>query len=195
MTSQAPLPNGIPAPPENTQHMDAITPIQDDERLLDIHENEDEINQEDRGTPLQLIAFTVDDTQFAFDIRAVREIRAWSSATMVPNAPRYVRGVINMRGTIVPIYDLRARLGGTLVTPTPFHVVIVTTVMNKTMGILVDGVSDILNIYSKQIAPPPEIGNHPNAHLLDGLVSEKGQMVGLLSLLNLFDQHTDEDTE
>ena len=82
----------------------------------------------------------------------MREIRAWNGATPLPNTREYVRGVINLRGTIVPIFDLRARFGEGQTSPTKNHVVVVMSVGEKWVGILVDAVSDILTV---------EQGRHP----------------------------------
>jgi purine-binding chemotaxis protein CheW len=93
---------------------------------------------------LQLIAFSIDEQIYGVEITTVREIRAWNGATPLPNTREYVRGVINLRGTIVPIFDLRARFGDGQTQPTKNHVVVVMSVGDKWIGILVDAVSDIL---------------------------------------------------
>src|ERR1700743_1077683 len=93
---------------------------------------------------LQLIAFSIGEQTYGVEITTVREIRAWNGATPLPNTRDYVRGVINLRGSIVPIFDLRARFGDGQTSPTKNHVVVVMSVGDKWVGILVDAVSDIL---------------------------------------------------
>ena len=89
---------------------------------------------------LQLIAFSIGEQTYGVEITTVREIRAWNGATPLPNTREFVRGVINLRGTIVPIFDLRARFGEGPTSPTKNHVVVVMSVGDKWVGILVDAV-------------------------------------------------------
>src|SRR3546814_4961963 len=89
---------------------------------------------------VQLVSFTVGKEEYGVDIMAVREIRAWSETTPLPNTPDVVRGVINMRGAIVPIFDLRARFGMQRTEPTKYNVVIIVSVASRIVGILVDAV-------------------------------------------------------
>src|SRR4051812_31236560 len=92
----------------------------------------------------ELIAFRIGDQEFCIDVMSVREIRGWTPATAIPYAPPYVLGVINLRGAVLPIMDLSARLGMKPAEPTVRHVIIVTQVNRHTVGLLVDAVSDIL---------------------------------------------------
>jgi purine-binding chemotaxis protein CheW len=130
---------------------------------------------------LQLIAFSIDEQIYGVEITTVREIRAWNGATPLPNTREYVRGVINLRGTIVPIFDLRARFGDGKTTPTKTHVVVVMSVGEKWIGILVDAVSDILTVSKDDIHTVPE-GNSNDTELLNGIVTHDNRMVGLIDL-------------
>src|SRR5689334_7435907 len=130
---------------------------------------------------LQLIAFSIGEQTYGVEITTVREIRAWNGATPLPNTRDYVRGVINLRGTIVPIFDLRARFGDGQTSPTKTHVVIVMSVGDKWMGMLVDAVSDILTVDKGDIHPVPE-GNTGDNDLLTGIVTHDGRMLGLIDL-------------
>src|ERR1700754_299029 len=94
----------------------------------------------------ELIAFRIGDQEFCVDIMSVREIRGWTQATAMPHAPHYMMGVINLRGAVLPIIDLSARLGMKLAEPTARHVIIVAQVKRNVVGLLVDAVSDILTI-------------------------------------------------
>ena len=130
---------------------------------------------------LQLIAFSIGEQTYGVEITTVREIRAWNGATPLPNTREYVRGVINLRGTIVPIFDLRARFGDGPTSATKNHVVVVMSVGDKWVGILVDAVSDILTVSKDDIHNVPE-GNSIDTELLNGIVTHDSRMVGLIDL-------------
>ena len=105
----------------------------------------------------EFIAFRVGDQEFCVEITSTREIRGWSQATKLPHSPDYIIGVINLRGTILPIMDLSARLGMGSSTPCERHVIIVVQVHDKTLGLLVDSVSDILDVGPDHLRPVPEV--------------------------------------
>src|ERR1700759_1598584 len=88
----------------------------------------------------QFITFTLGDAEYGIDIMKVREIKGWTETTRIPNAPAHVRGVINLRGVIIPIFDLNARFGNGLTDPTAMHVVIIVQTGQRTVGLLVDTV-------------------------------------------------------
>jgi purine-binding chemotaxis protein CheW len=134
----------------------------------------------------QFITFTLGPEEYGIDIMVVREIKGWTDTTMIPNAPSHVRGVINLRGVIVPIFDLRARFGMGLTTPTKMHVVIIVAAGTRTIGLLVDTVSDIISVDPKAIRPVPEMGLPTDDQFLDGLVALEDRMVTLVSLAGLF---------
>ena len=144
-----------------------------------------EDNADRSATPthnsLQLIAFSIGEQLYGVEITTVREIRAWNGATPLPNTREYVRGVINLRGTIVPIFDLRARFGDGQTSPTKNHVVVVMSAGTKWVGILVDAVSDILTVSRDDIHNVPE-GNALDTELLGGIVTHDSRMVGLIDL-------------
>ena len=139
------------------------------------------------GDTLQFITFRVGEEEYGVNIMSVREIKGWSETTRLPNAPEYMKGVINLRGVIVPIFDLRLRfsMGETEVTKT--HVVVIVSMDGRDIGILVDAVSDILTIFDKDIQPIPDIDDSMHAEFLQGLVTVETRMVSLLSLEKLFD--------
>ncbi len=134
----------------------------------------------------QFITFTLGPEEYGIDIMVVREIKGWTDTTMIPNAPSHVRGVINLRGVIVPIFDLRARFGMGLTTPTKMHVVIIVATGTRTIGLLVDTVSDIISVDPKSIRAVPEMGLPTDDQFLDGLVALDDRMVTLVSLGGLF---------
>jgi purine-binding chemotaxis protein CheW len=150
---------------------------------LDIKDREeDEEGTLSAENSLQLIAFTIGEQIYGVEITTVREIRAWNGATPLPNTQESVRGVINLRGTIVPIFDLRARFGDGQTSPTKTHVVVVMSVGEKWVGVLVDAVSDILTVSKEEIHAVPEGNSGNDAGLLNGIVTHESRMVGLIDL-------------
>jgi len=133
-------------------------------------------------TQRQFITFTLGAQEYGVDIMLVREIKGWAETTSLPQAPPYVRGVINLRGIIVPIFDLRARFGMGATVPTRTHVVIIVSALGRTTGLLVDAVSDIIAVLPDQVRPVPEIGLPADEHFLEGLVSMDDRMVTLVCL-------------
>ena len=140
------------------------------------------------GSSTQLIAFTVGDQYYSVDIMAVREIRAWSGTTALPNTADFVRGVINLRGTIVPIIDLRARFGLGQTDATTTHVVIILVVGDRLYGILADTVSDILTVSEKDIHPVPQTDGDADNPFIEGLVTKDSQMVAMIALAQVVDK-------
>lgn len=135
----------------------------------------------------QYVTFTVGTEEYGVNILSVREIRGWTPESRLPNLPDFVRGVINLRGIIIPIFDLRARFGGGPTEVTPRHVVVVIQVGDRTRGILVDAISDILAIGSAEIKPPPDVdAGLIDAEYLSGLYTAEQRMVTLLNVERLF---------
>jgi len=141
-----------------------------------------------KGEPAQFITFTIGTEEYGIDIMAVREIKGWTETTTMPKAPLHVRGVINLRGIIIPIYDLRARFGMGLTETTKTHVIIIISVGSRIVGILVDAVSDILSIDRDAIHPPPEMDHKTEDWFIDGLVALGERMVTLVSLDRLISE-------
>ncbi len=131
---------------------------------------------------VQFITFTLGEQEYGVDIMAVREIKGWTATTPIPNAPSCIYGVINLRGIIVPIMDLRARFGMPSRPPDKMNVVIIITIGARTIGLLVDAVSDIIALAPEAIKPIPEIGLAAQDNLLAGLASHNDRMVSLVSL-------------
>lgn len=135
---------------------------------------------------LQLVSFLLGEQTYAVDIMIVREIKVWTAATPLPNTPSFVRGVINLRGVIVPVFDLRERFGQGRTETTPTHVVVVVHVDDRTLGILVDAVSDILTVPRDGIRPVPDADHLQESAFLSGLVTVEDDMVALVSPARLF---------
>lgn len=109
------------------------------------------------GEGRELIAFRVGRQEFCINVMMVREIRGWTAATTLPRAPRYVKGVINLRGAVLPIVDLATRLGMPGTEPTARNVIIVVQLAQRQIGILVDAVSDILTANDNLIQTVPDV--------------------------------------
>lgn len=134
----------------------------------------------------QFLTFTIGEEEYGVDIMTVREIKGWTDTTRLPNTPDYMRGVMNLRGLILPIFDLRMRFHGRLTEATPKHVVIILALKERNIGILVDTVSDILDASSEQIKPAPGAESEARAAYIDGLISLDERMVVLLGVEKLF---------
>lgn len=130
----------------------------------------------------QCVAFSIAAHHYCIDIMSVREIRNWTGVTELPNTAEFMRGVINLRGVIVPIIDLSARFGQGLIEPTSSHVVVVVAIGDRLHGLLVDSVSDILTVKRSAIAPIPESLGQSQCPLLDGLITEGDQMMAIVAL-------------
>ena len=133
----------------------------------------------------QLITFHLGEQSFGVDIMAVREIRAWSPTTRLPHVPSYVVGVVNLRGTVLPVMDLAARLGWEPTTPTDRHVIIVAQIAGQLRGLIVDAVSDIVTAQDEDIQSPPSAGSDAVVPFLEGLVAQEDRMVMVLDLAAL----------
>lgn len=127
----------------------------------------------------QIITFQIDDKMLGVDIMAIREIRAWTPVTPIPHAPPYVRGVVNLRGTVLPVVDLSERLGWGAVEPSERHVIIVVEIDGQLVGLTVDCVNDIATIEAGGLQPPPDTGGES---LLEGLATVEDRMAMVLKL-------------
>jgi len=142
-------------------------------------------------SPTQLISFAIGDDQYGVDIMAVREIKGWTEITHLPKQPDYVRGVLNLRGVIVPIIDLRCRFGQGLTEATPLHIVIIVQIASKPIGLLADRVLDIVSPDNSQIQPVPRVAQASRVDFLSGLVTIDGTMIALIDLPNLLSMQFD----
>jgi purine-binding chemotaxis protein CheW len=141
----------------------------------------------------EFISFAIGDEQYGVDIMAVREIKEWSGVTQLPNQPDYMRGVLNLRGVMVPIIDLRCRFGQGLTDATPVHVVIVVQVGNKTIGLLADRVLDIVSVEASRIQPVPQVSRASQANFLSGLVTIESTMIALINLNHLLAERSESE--
>lgn len=136
----------------------------------------------------QLITFQLGEEVLGADIMAIREIRAWSPATPLPNVPEHVRGVVNLRGVVLPVFDLRHRLGWGRTEPSGRHVIIVINTGEQLQGLIVDAVNDIVTITPENMQPLPDIGRGAAAFFLDGLATIDDRMIMVLALDRLLER-------
>jgi purine-binding chemotaxis protein CheW len=130
----------------------------------------------------ELITFEVEGQIFGLDIMSIREIRAWTPVTRLPSVPHYVAGVVNLRGTVLPVIDLAARLGWKPTVPTPRHAIIVVNQDGQARGLIVDSVSDIVTIGPEALQSPPATTGDAMLPFLEGLAAAEDRMVMVLDL-------------
>ncbi len=151
--------------------------------------NNDAVSTENSGNEQQYLTFIMAGEEYGVDILAVQEIRGWEPTTVVPNAPDYIKGVINLRGTIVPIMDLRSRFGLERVEYSPVTVVIILKVETdrgeRVMGIVVDAVSDVHSISNSDTRNSPDLIEDLNTEFIRSLVSVDDNMIILLDVRRL----------
>lgn len=134
----------------------------------------------------QYLTFILAGEEYGVDILRVQEIKGWDRVTPIPNTPQYVRGVINLRGTIVPIIDLRNRFGMPAIEYGPTTVVIVLKVVSedrdRIMGIVVDAVSEVYNVAEKDMRPAPDFGGNISVDFVRGLATVEDKMIIVLNI-------------
>jgi purine-binding chemotaxis protein CheW len=162
-----------------------------DQTASDSVKVEQQAIMESHGTD-QYLTFVMDEEEYGVDILSVQEIRGWDKTTKIPNSPNYLKGVINLRGTIVPIVDLRVKFNLEEVEYTPVTVVIVLKLKfdeeERTVGIVVDAVSDVYSIPESDIRESPDVSNANNSQFIKGLASIDEKMVIILELAKLLDE-------
>jgi purine-binding chemotaxis protein CheW len=133
----------------------------------------------------EFISFAIGDDQYGVDIMAVREIKEWSNVTQLPKQPEYVRGVLNLRGVVMPIIDLRCRFGEGLTEAAPTSIIIIVQVDERQVGLLADRVLDIVSFEREKIQPVPRTTQSGSSDFLSGLVTENDTMIALIDLQSL----------
>lgn len=131
---------------------------------------------------LELVAFRLGDQEYCVDIMSVREIRGWTPATQIPHSPDYVRGVINLRGTVLPIVDLALRLGYEAPEVDARHVIIVIQTGEQLVGVRVDAVSDILTVMADKIQPTPDVASELAQEFVRGVIAIENRMIRLIAI-------------
>ncbi len=144
------------------------------------------------GDEIELLSFLVGGQDYSVDIMSVREIRGGAQATSLPHSPSYVRGVINLRGTVLPIMDLAKRLGMTEEQNNDRNVIIVVAVGERTVGLMVDAVSDILSISEGEMQPPPEMRADQDRNFVSALTIVNDHMIRVLDLNTVMPESNEE---
>ncbi len=136
-------------------------------------------------TRTEFVSFAIGEEHYGVEIRAVREIKGWSRITELPGQPDYVRGVLNLRGTMVPIIDLRCRFGMGMTEPSPLHIVIVVQINEQPVGLLADRVLDIVAVDESSVQPVTRVSQGARSDYLSGLVTIEAGMIALINLPQL----------
>ncbi|MBV1910160.1 MAG: chemotaxis protein CheW [Kangiellaceae bacterium] len=146
-----------------------------------------DVGDEDKGT--QFLSFDVGGEEFAVNILSVQEIRGWENPTFLPNSPFFIKGVLNLRGTIVPVMDLRTRFKFKKASYLDTTVIIILKVIEsekeRLMGCVVDGVSDVFNMEESEISEVPEYGSGVDSRFTAGVMTVDDNAVTLLELSKL----------
>lgn len=130
----------------------------------------------------QYLTFVLGQEEYGIEILKVQEIKAYAPVTPVPQMPACMKGVTNLRGSIIPVIDLRMRFSIPVVEYTPFTVIIVVQVGTKVMGVIVDGVSDVLRIAETDIQPAPDVSLQVDTGFIHGMVQAGDKLVVLLDI-------------
>ena len=141
-----------------------------------------EVGKKESAAPREMITFLIGAQEFCVDVMVVREIRVWTPATPVAHAPSFMCGVINLRGTVLPIIDFAARLGFPATEPSTRHAILVVQIGDQTIGLLVEGVSEILTISQDLIQPTPDVASKMAKDFVSGIVATDGRMISLIAL-------------
>lgn len=129
---------------------------------------------------LELISFEIGGQEFCIDIRSVREIRGWTAATQMPHTPSYVLGVINLRGAVMPVIDLRCRLGLGVTEVSSRHVIVVIQHGAQLAGVLVDGVQETFQVDASVLQEPPQIETTTPDRFVDAIIPIEDRLLSRL---------------
>lgn len=140
------------------------------------------------GESLDIIAFRLRDQEFCVKTTTIREIRGWAPSTPIPHAPPEVVGVMNLRGSIIPIIDLAYKLGMQSTAADKRSAIVVAEVHSMVIGLLVDRVSDILTVAASQIQPIPQVAASAGGNYSEGIVAHGESMICFLDLARMFEE-------
>jgi len=130
----------------------------------------------------QYLTFILGKEYYGVDILRVQQIKGYDAVTRIPNTPLYVKGVLNLRGVIVPIVDLRTKFGMEKIEMTMFTVIVVVVVRGRIMGVIVDAVSDVLDIAAKDIQPAPNFGAGVDTSFIQSIAKSSDTLITLLDI-------------
>lgn len=135
-----------------------------------------------RVAPHQYLTFLLDEQEYGIEIQSVQEIRGYTRVTALPNSPRHLKGLLNVRGTVIPVFDMRVWFGKEAIPCTPLSVIVTVNVGARVVGLLVDGVSDVREVQPGALVRPPDMGVAVNTSLLTGLAAIDDRLLTVLSL-------------
>ena len=141
------------------------------------------------GDTIEIIAFRLHNQEFCLRTTTIREIRGWAPATPIPHSPPDVVGVINLRGTVIPIIDLACKLGLPSSSTNERSAIVVTEVGGMVIGILVDQVSDILTVKASDLQPAPEVTTSFDRAFTEGIITRENGMICFLNMDAMFREH------
>lgn len=144
-----------------------------------------EMGLDQQDAAREILVFALGNEEYGIDILKVQEIRGYDAVTSIANVPAFIKGVINLRGNIVPIVDLRIKFGLGRVIYDQFTVVIILNVANRTVGVVVDGVSDVLTLAAGHVKPAPEFGAVLDTAYIQGLGTIEERMIILVDIEKL----------
>jgi len=130
----------------------------------------------------EVLVFVLGGEEYAVDILKVQEIRGYEKVTAIPSAPPYLKGVVNLRGIIVPVIDMRIKFGLAEAKYDSFTVVIILRVSGRVIGVVVDGVSDVVRLTPSEVKPAPGLGSIVDSGFLAGLATQGDRMILLLEI-------------
>lgn len=139
-----------------------------------------------KSNQIEIISFHLSDQVFCVNIMSIREIRGWTAATMLPQSPEHVLGVINLRGSVIPVIDMAIRLGLPPIVPTERSAIIVTNIEDMLVGLLVENVSDMITVNEDDLQLPPEILPEAERSLTRAIIPVNDQMICYIELESLF---------
>jgi len=134
------------------------------------------------GTPEQYLTFTLGEEEYAVDVLSVQEIKGRTAITPIPNSPNFIRGVMNLRGTVVPVIGLREAFGMEPAVYDKFSAIVVLSCGSKVVGLLVDTVADVLDLETSQIEMPPELGARVDTSYITGIAKSGDKFIIVLSI-------------
>lgn len=134
---------------------------------------------------LEFVTLVAGGQSFCIEITQIREIRRWTPVTILPHSPAHVLGVINLRGAVIPIIDLAAKLGFERITPTERHVIIITAIEDRIVGLLVESVSEILGVKSDMVRETPRCPEDASTRAILGVIAVGDDMIKVINLTSL----------
>lgn len=144
--------------------------------------------QDQASAWIEIVSFAISDQAFCLDIGHVLEIRGWTTTTTLPHAPDYVIGMMNLRGTVLPVVDLSMQLGLGRTEPESRHVIIIALVNEKTVGFLVDAVSNILTVNTADLQSTPDVSSERTASFIKGVYMIEETIVRAIDIHQILHQ-------